>query len=143
MRYIPQVAIDFISNAEGCKFRPYKDSGGLWTIGIGHLIKPTEEFGIITLEEAHNLLKSDMQIAAAALARLITRPLNDNQYAALLSFTYNEGGGILQRSTLRRKCNRGDDGEIPEEFMKYIWADGRKISGLIHRRAAESRLYQA
>jgi lysozyme len=149
MRYIPQAAIDFIRNAEGCRLHIYPDSAGKLTIGIGHLIKPCEEFGIITYQEAEDLLRDDMQEAANAIARLITRPLNDNQYAALLSFTYNEGGGTLQRSTLRRKCNRGEDDDVPQEFMKYVYVKDtitkipRKVTGLIHRRAAEARLYMA
>lgn len=143
MRYIPQIAIDFVQNIEGCKLRPYNDVAGKLTIGIGHLIKPGEEFTYITPEEAQNLLKNDMQIAAAAVSRLIRHSLNDNQYAALLSFTYNLGGGTLQRSTLRKKCNRGEDGDVPQEFMKYVYAGGKKVVGLIHRRMAESKLYMA
>jgi lysozyme len=139
---IPQIAIDFIRDAEGCLLRPYKDSAGLLTIGIGHLIKPSEEFTVITQQEAESLLASDMQVAAAAVARLIKRQLNENQHAALLSFTYNLGAGILQRSTLRSRINRGDD-DVKMEFMRYVWSGGRKVAGLVHRRAAEAALYMA
>lgn len=138
---IPQIVIDFIRDVEGCLLRPYKDTAGKLTIGIGHLIKPGEEFSVITQQKAEDLLCADMQVAARAVARLITRPLNDNQYTALLSFTYNLGGGTLQRSTLRSKCNRGDDADIGVEFMRYVWSAGRKVAGLVHRRAAEAALY--
>lgn len=138
---IPQIAIDFIRDAEGCLLRPYKDSAGKLTIGIGHLIKPGEEFTYITQQEAEDLLCADMQVAAHSVARFITRPLNENQHAALLSFTYNLGGGTLQRSTLRSKVNRGDD-NVKMEFMRYVWSGGRKVAGLVHRRAAEAALYE-
>lgn len=87
------------------------------------------------------MLRNDLQTAANAIARLITRPLNDNQYSALLSFTYNLGGGTLQRSTLRKKCNRGEDDDVVIEFVKYCYAGGKKSLGLLRRRSAEAKLY--
>jgi lysozyme len=73
---------------------------------------------------------------------LITVPLTDGQVDALVSFTYNLGGGALQRSTLRRKINRKEHAEVPEQFMRWVWADGRKLKGLIRRREAEVMLYK-
>jgi lysozyme len=67
--------------------------------------------------------------------------LTNGQFDALVSFTYNLGGGALQRSTLRRKINREEHGEVPEQFMRWVWAGGRKLKGLVRRRAAESELY--
>ena len=75
------------------------------------------------------------------MLRLIKIPLTDNQFAALVSFTFNLGGGALQRSTLRQKVNRKEHGEVPAEFMKWVRAGGRKLPGLIKRRAAEAALY--
>ena len=142
MRRISQHGLYLIKEFEGCNLHPYKDSAGFWTIGYGHLILPHENFdGGIALQEAEELLRDDMASAVKSVCKLITRPLNDNQYAALCSFTFNLGGGTLQRSTLRKKCNRGDDDELPPEFMKYCYAGGRKISGLLRRRAAEAKLY--
>ena len=68
-------------------------------------------------------------------------PLTDGQFDALVSFTYNLGGGALQRSTLRGKINREEHAEIPEQFMRWVWAGGRKLKGLVRRRAAEAGLY--
>ncbi len=51
------------------------------------------------------------------------------------------GAGALQRSTLRRKVNREEHAEVPAEFMKWVWAGGRKLKGLVKRRRAESELY--
>ena len=140
---IPKQAINLISEFEGCLLSPYKDSAGLWTIGIGHLILPSESFTTITNDQAQTLLKSDMRKAVQSVSRLITRPLTDNQYAALLSFTFNLGGGTLQRSTLRKKCNRTEDEDVPTEFMKYVYVGKQKIYGLTRRRKAEAMLYMA
>ena len=76
-----------------------------------------------------------------AVLRLINVPLTDGQFDAVVSFTYNLGGGALQRSTLRRKINREEHAEVSEQFMHWVWAGGRKLKGLVRRRAAESNLY--
>ncbi|MGB4192033.1 MAG: lysozyme [Rickettsiales bacterium] len=68
-------------------------------------------------------------------------PLTDNQFDALVSFTFNLGAGTLQRSTLRAKLNREEYWSVPQEMMRWIYADGRKIQGLILRRMAEVELY--
>ena len=75
------------------------------------------------------------------MLRLITVPLTDGQFDALTSFAFNLGGGALQRSTLRRKVNRGEHALVPAEFMKWVWAGGRQLKGLSRRREAKSRLY--
>ena len=81
-------------------------------------------------------------IAERAVLRLIKVPLTDGQFDALVSFTFNLGSGALQRSTLRRKVNREEHEEVPAEFLRWVWAGGRKLRGLVRRRAAESVLYQ-
>lgn len=142
MNNIPQQAIDIIREFEGCLLYPYKDTSGLVTIGIGHLVKPGENFDNgITEKEAEELLQNDLNVALNAILKYITRSLTDNQFSALLSFTYNLGGKTLQRSTLRRKCNRIEDDEVPEEFMKYVFSGGIKTAGLVRRRKAEAYLY--
>lgn len=82
------------------------------------------------------------RIAERAVLRLISVPLTDGQFDALVSFTFNLGAGALQRSTLRRKMNRGEAEDVPAEFMKWVWAGGRKLKGLIKRRCAEALLFQ-
>jgi len=88
-------------------------------------------------------LRQDAVIAERAVLHLINVPLTDGQFDALVSFTYNLGGGALQRSTLRRKINREEHGKVPEQFMRWVWAGGRKLKGLVRRRAAESSFYIA
>lgn len=72
------------------------------------------------------------------MLRLITVPLSDGQFDALVSFTFNLGSGALQRSTLRRKVNSEDrrsPGGIPALGMGWR----QEAEGLIHRREAKPR----
>ncbi|MEC7547253.1 MAG: lysozyme [Pseudomonadota bacterium] len=59
----------------------------------------------------------------------------------MVSFTFNLGSGAFQRSTLRRKVNRQAHAEVPEQLMRWVWAGGRKLNGLVKRRQVESSHY--
>ena len=84
---------------------------------------------------------SEQRYAERAVLRLIAVPLADRQFDVLVSFTFNLGVGALQRSTLRRKVNREEHGEVPAEFLKWVWGGGRRLPGLVQRREAESCRY--
>lgn len=58
-----------------------------------------------------------------------------------MSFTYNLGAGALQRSTLRQYVIQGDDVAAAREFSRYVWAAGRKLKGLVLRRADEAAMF--
>tara|TARA_B100000378_G_scaffold140014_1_gene113228 strand:- start:409 stop:861 length:453 start_codon:yes stop_codon:yes gene_type:complete len=142
MRHITQNGIDLIKRFEGFSRTVYFCPAGYPTIGYGHVVKPHEDFSVgIDEAQAEELLRQDAVIAERAVLRLIRVPLTDGQFDALVSFTYNLGGGALQRSTLRRKINREEHAEVPEQFMRWVWAGGRKLKGLVRRREAESELY--
>jgi GH24 family phage-related lysozyme (muramidase) len=144
MRHITQAGIDLIKQFEGFSPTVYICPAGYPTIGYGHVVKPDErqQFASgITPEQAEALLRQDVQSAERAVLRLITVPLTDGQFDALVSFTFNLGAGALQRSTLRRKVNRGDHAAAPAEFRKWVWAGGNKLNGLLIRRVAEALIY--
>lgn len=144
MRHITARGLELIKSFEGFSTVIYLDSAGLPTIGYGHLIKTneTELFKAgITKSKAEKLLKADVIIAERAVLRLITAPLNNNQFDALVSFTFNLGSGALQRSTLRAKVNRTEHEQVPLEFLHWVYAGGRKIPGLVRRRKVEAELY--
>lgn len=144
MRHITQNGIDLIKRFEGFSRTVYFCPAGYPTIGYGHVVKPHEDFSAgIDEARAEELLRQDAQIAERAVLRLINVPLTDGQFDALVSFTYNLGGGALQRSTLRRKINREEHADVPEQFMRWIWAGGRKLKGLVRRRAAETQFYNS
>lgn len=91
----------------------------------------------ITPEAGAALLIKDVLSAEQAVLRLIHVPLRDGQFDALVSFTFNLGSGALQRSTLRRKVNREEHHEVPEQFIRWVWAGGRRLRGLVKRRKEE------
>lgn len=144
MRHITSNGLQLIKRFEGFSSKIYLDVAGLPTIGYGHLIKPHETALFkpgITETQAEELLKQDIAVAENTVTRLISVPLTDSQFNALVSFTFNLGAGTLQRSTLRAKLNREEYWSVPQEMMRWIYADGRKIQGLILRRMAEVELY--
>jgi lysozyme len=145
MRHITRQGLDLISHYEGFSPVIYICPAGYPTIGYGHLITEfnKEQFlQGVDEGEALELLRSDVAIAERAVLRLITVPLTDGQFDALVSFTFNLGAGALQRSTLRRKVNREEHDDVPAELMKWVWAGGKKLRGLIRRRKAEGILYR-
>ena len=93
--------------------------------------------------EAEALLRLDLRGAERAVCRLIPAPLTEARFDALASFTFNLGAGALQRSTLRRVVNRGEHEAVPAELLRWVWAGGRRLKGLVRRRAAEAALYAA
>jgi lysozyme len=145
MRHITQDGLDLIKRFEGFSPTVYICPAGYPTIGYGHLVREHEldryEQGI-TEQEAEDLLRRDVKVAERAVLRLIDVPLTDGQYDALVSFTFNLGAGALQRSTLRRKVNREEHADVPAQLMRWVWAGGRRLQGLIRRREAEVLLYR-
>jgi lysozyme len=144
MRHIIPEALELICRFESFSAKIYICPAGYPTIGYGHVVKSHEKekfAGGITEPEAKIILQADVAIAERAVLRLISVPLTDGQFGALVSFTFNLGSGSLQHSTLRRKVNRQEHNEVPEELGKWVWARGRKLSGLIKRRRAEATLY--
>lgn len=133
--------LEFIKQFEGLSESPYLCPAGYWTIGYGHVISADEASSIVKADASaiNSWLLHDVQIAASAVNRLIKIVLSDNQFAALVSFTFNLGAGALQRSALRRKINNGE--YAADEFMRWVWAGGRRLPGLIKRRQAEATLY--
>ena len=135
-----------IKKWEGFSLKPYLCPAGLPTIGWGHVISEAEAVKYasgITLDVANALFARDVRIAEAGVIALITAPLTANQFAALVSFTFNLGAGRLRASTLRRKVNARDYTGAADEFSKWVFAAGRKLPGLIKRRAEERMLFNA
>ena len=111
MRHVTEEGLDLIKRFEGFSPTIYICPAGYPTIGYGHVVLTHErdQFATgITPAQANELLREDAAIAERAVLRLISVPLTDGQFDALVSFTFNLGAGALQRSTLRRKVNRGE-----------------------------------
>ena len=146
MRHINNEALELICHFEGFSPKIYTCPAGYPTIGYGHVVGANENAKFssgISEEDAKIILKADVGIAEAAVLRLITAPINDNQFGALVSFTFNLGSGTLQRSTLRKKVNHQQHDAVPAEFMKWVYSGGKKLPGLVKRRAAEAGMYKS
>ncbi|MES9843245.1 MAG: lysozyme [Candidatus Sedimenticola sp. 6PFRAG5] len=144
MRHITQEGLDLIKRFEGFSPTIYICPAGYQTIGYGHVVRNEEKERFdagIDQEQGEELLRRDAQVAERAVLRLITVPLTDGQFDALVSFTFNLGSGALQRSTLRRKVNRAEHDEVPDQLIRWVWAGGKRLKGLARRRAAESAVY--
>ncbi|MEW7978447.1 MAG: lysozyme [Candidatus Sedimenticola endophacoides] len=144
MRHITDEGLDLIKRFEGFSPSIYICPAGYPTIGYGHVVLDEEkdQFGTgIDQKQGEDLLRRDAQVAERAVLRLIDVPLTDGQFDALVSFTFNLGGGALQRSTLRRKVNREEHEEVPAQFKRWVWAGGRRLKGLARRRAVEAAAY--
>jgi len=141
MRYITQDGIDLLKRFEGFSSTVYICPAGYPTIGYGHLVRSGESYTEISETEAEELLRKDVESAERAVLRLVNVPLTDGQFDALVSFTFNLGSGAFQRSTLRRKVNRQAHAEVPDQLMRWVWAGGRKLNGLIRRRESEALIY--
>jgi len=133
-----------IKHFEGLYLRAYQDSVGIWTIGWGHTglrhndgtVRPGRT---ITAAEAGLLLRLDLDYFEGDVQRLITVPLADHEFAALVSFHFNTGG--LGDSTLRRKLNAGDRTAAADQFLRWDKARGRTLPGLTRRRKSERNLF--
>lgn len=142
MRAVSDNGIALIKQFEGFSPRLYVCPAGYPTIGYGHCVRAGERFDQgIDEATAQSLLRADIAQAQRAVLRLISIPLSDGQYDALVSFTYNMGAGALQRSALRQCVNREDHAAVSAQLMRWIWARGRKQKGLIARRKAEAERY--
>ena len=144
MRHVTEAGLNLIKRFEGFSHTIYICPAGYPTIGYGHLVLEHEQDQFatgITQAEATELLRKDVRIAERAVLRLISVLLTDGQFDALVSFTFNLGAGALQRSTLRRKVNRGEHESVPAELMKWVLAAGKRLPGLVRRRLAEGSTY--
>lgn len=141
---ISDAGIRAIQDFEGFSRDRYADSAGLPTIGYGHLIRPHENIPErITQAYATVLLRQDLNVAEACVNRLVRVELTQQQYDALVSFTFNLGCGALSKSTLLKRLNAGDHHAAAREFLKWVYAGGRKVEGLMNRRVAERAMFSS
>lgn len=137
-----------IKEFEGLRLKAYRCSGGVLTIGWGHTGKvskmPISEG--LEIDEAHaqQLFEWDVEnIEKRLYAEPYADALSDGQWDALVSFIFNLGWGNFAASTLRKKLLKDiDDASIPDEFRRWVYADGKKLKGLITRREWEAQSYE-
>lgn len=136
-----QKGVDLIKASEGLELKAYKDSVGVLTIGYGSTGTHVFARQVITESQAEVLLKSDLSRFEKGVMDLVKVPLNQNQFDALVSFSFNLGLGNLKSSTLLRKLNSMDYAGASLEFERWNRAGGKILAGLTKRRLAEKALF--
>lgn len=130
---------------ESCSLVAYQCPAKIWTIGWGATkyadgtkVKPGDK---ITQQQADELLLHLLSEFETGVKKLVTVPLNENQYGALVSFAYNCGLANLKSSTLLKKLNESDYDAADKEFSKWVKAGGKELPGLVKRRKKEAELF--
>jgi GH24 family phage-related lysozyme (muramidase) len=143
---ISSKGVDFIKDFEGCDLKPVHNSfdpPGVWTIGYGHIENVGPNTPAITVQQATELLKSDLDKHYAPYVSKLNKRLLQHQFDALVSAVYNLGPGILNVDrTLGHALRFGTDKEIANAFQVYVNGANGPLPGLVRRRKAEARLYQ-
>lgn len=98
---------------------------------------------MITPEQADVLLDEDLRLFERAVTRLVTVPLSDNQFSALVCFAFNVGTANLESSELLFLLNRRWYDQVPVQLIRWNHANGEVLGGLSRRRAAEAKLWKS
>lgn len=144
---ISEKGLDLIKKYESFRNNPYLCPAGIPTIGYGATYYPdgtkvTLKDKPITIKEAEELLKVTVIKFEDGVTDMVKKPINQNQFDALVSFAYNLGVKALKGSTLMKKVNKNpSDESIKTEFGKWVNANGKKLKGLVKRRNEEAYLY--
>lgn len=130
-----------LSTQEGGAVRKvYADPVGIATVCTGHVT--TIPVGtVVSQDYCAELLQKDTHVAQDAVRRLVKVPITQNQYDALVDFTFNEGGGLLAKSELLKAINAGECKRAGSLFTRYNTAKGKVLRGLTNRRAWEASLW--
>lgn len=149
MRQISTEGRDDIKKWEAYRDAAYNDQGpnatsGTWTCGWGHIVgvKKGDTCDVATAEK---WLSEDLAPCEKAVDENVLVVINDNQFAALVSFAFNVGVGPFLSSTLLRELNKGNYTAVPIELAKWNkqHVNGQLVvsDGLTNRRAVEAALW--
>lgn len=125
-----------------CVLTPYPDQKGVPTVGWGHTGDDVNLGQPWTLEQCEAAFKADTQSACACVEKAVKVPLNDDQFGALVSFTYNIGNYAFEtKFSGLKSLNKGDYAGIPKHLDAWenITVNGKLIKdpGLANRRNSE------
>lgn len=140
---ISEEGLDFIEKMEGVEYSSYLDTGGVWTIGVGHTGPEVVRGVKATPEQVNAWLAEDVKDAEDAVNKYVKVALTQNQFDALVSFVFNVGWYAFYKSTMLKLLNSGLYKEASEQFGRWVKDNGKVIKGLVNRRAAEAALFNA
>jgi lysozyme len=139
--------LNIIREFEGFKSKPYLCPAGVPTIGYGSTryadgtpVKLSDP--PITEAKADEIMHATLGQYEDAVNRYVTVPINQNQFDALVDFAYNAGAQNLRTSTLLKLLNQKDYDGAAGQFGAWVYGGGKKLPGLVRRRAAEQRLFE-
>lgn len=127
---------------EGCKLTAYIDGGGVLTVGWGHTGRDVTPGMAITQERADWLFDADIAVFEEAVNSLVKVSVTQNQFDALVSFSYNCGRDALKDSTLLRLLNEGEYVRAAAQLCRWNKDNGIVVKGLVRRRAAERLIFE-
>lgn len=143
--HVSPSGIDLICNFEGKRLMAYDDGVGVWTIGFGTTIYPNgikvKKGDVCTEAQAKAYMAHDLKKFELAVSNVVTVPLSQNQFDALVSLAYNIGTNAFKNSTLVKKLNAGDIRGAANQFDVWVKAGGKRMQGLVNRRAKEKALF--
>lgn len=133
-----EILIEKIKEFEGLRLNAYQDSAGVWTIGYGHT-RGVKKGQKITEAEADSLLRGDL-VTAEKYVNDLKLNLTQGQFDALVDFVFNLGAGNLAGSTLLTKIKvKAPTEDIQAQFRRWVYANGKKLAGLVKRREWEAQ----
>ena len=143
--HISPSGIDLICNFEGKRLAAYDDGVGVWTIGFGTTVYPNGikvmKGDTCTEAQAKTYMAHDLKKFEATVNKAVTVQLNQNQFDALVSLAYNIGTNAFSKSTLVKKLNANDIRGAADQFDVWVNAGGKRMQGLVNRRAREKALF--
>jgi lysozyme len=138
--------LEIIRRFEGFRSAPYRCPAGLPTIGFGSTryangsrVQMTDP--AITVEKANELLRETLKAFEQKVVGMTSGKTSQDEFDALVSFSYNVGSTALANSTLMRKLRAGDRQGAADEFLKWTRAGSTVLPGLVKRREAERALF--
>ncbi len=138
---ISQEGLSLIKKFEGCEYNAYKCAAGVWTIGYGHTAG-VKDGDLVCQREADELLEKDITEFEEIVHNAVDVPIHQHQFDALVSWTFNLGGGNLNASTMLKVLNSGAYEDVPAQIKRWNKAGGKVLEGLTRRRLAESLLFE-
>lgn len=137
---VSQPGVDLIKSHEGLRTKAYMCPANVLTIGYGHTSKVYPD-QVISHQEAERLLKEDLKKFENAVNAFVKVPLSQNQFNALVSFTFNVGITAFANSTLLRFLNDGRYSNAASQFDRWVNGGGVQLPGLVRRRKEERELF--
>jgi lysozyme len=153
--HMSEKARKLLARWEGVRKEVYDDVAGLPTIGVGHLLTQDElHSGTIDIDgqavdyrrglsdsQVLDLLAQDLVRFEKAVEELVEVSLSQNQFDALISFSFNVGTSAFGKSTLLKVLNQGQYDQVPAQLRRWVKAGGKTVDGLVNRRENEIALW--